>query len=88
MASLNVNMPDELREFVNKRAGEKGFATPTEYIRQLVRDDRDRAAQERLEQLAIEGIESGEPLTMTAEDWAEIRRAARERVAARRKADA
>jgi antitoxin ParD1/3/4 len=85
MAGLRVNMPDELREFVDRRAGEKGFATPTEYIRQLVREDHERAVQERHEQLLVEGLESGDPITMAPDDWAEILKTARQRVAARRK---
>ena len=35
MASLNVNMPKDLREFVEKRTENGGFETPTEYVRHL-----------------------------------------------------
>jgi antitoxin ParD1/3/4 len=64
MASLNISMPDELREFVAKRTKQTNHATPTEYIRSLVREDQKRADQERLEKLLLEGLDSGKPLTI------------------------
>ena len=62
MASLNISMPDELRRFVTKRTKETNHATPTEYIRSLVREDQKRAQQERMEQLLIAGLDSGKPM--------------------------
>lgn len=52
-------MPDELRQFVNKRTREGRFSTPTEYVRQLLRDDQNRESERRLEQLLLEGLGSG-----------------------------
>lgn len=38
--SLNVPLPKQMREFVNEQAGEDSlYATPSEYIRSLVRQD-------------------------------------------------
>jgi antitoxin ParD1/3/4 len=59
MASLNVNMPKELREFVDRRTKRGGFGTPTEYVRHLIRKDRDYASERELEQLLLEGLKSG-----------------------------
>ena len=42
MASLNVSMPDELREFIDRRTNQGGFSTPSEYVRHLVREDKKR----------------------------------------------
>jgi antitoxin ParD1/3/4 len=61
MASLNISMPDELREFVTQRTKQTNHATPTEYIRSLIREDQKRADQEKLERLLLEGLESGKP---------------------------
>lgn len=52
-------MPPELREFVDKRTREGRFSTPTEYVRHLIREDQDREAHRRIEELFLEGIESG-----------------------------
>ena len=84
MAGLNVNMTDDLRHFVDERIGQKGFSTPTEYVRQLIREDRDRAAQEKLEQLLLEGIQSGESAQLTPERLKEIRQRGLARLEARR----
>jgi antitoxin ParD1/3/4 len=62
MASLNISMPDELRDFVDLRTKQTHHATPTEYIRSLVRDDQKRAEQEMLETLLLEGLMSGKPI--------------------------
>jgi len=38
--SLNVSLTDELRRFVDARAGDQGlYSTPSEYIRDLIRRD-------------------------------------------------
>jgi antitoxin ParD1/3/4 len=39
-SSLNVSLTDELREFVDSRTGDRGvYATPSEYLRDLIRRD-------------------------------------------------
>jgi antitoxin ParD1/3/4 len=39
-SSLHVSLPDELRAFVDQRTdGRKDFATPSEYVRDLIRRD-------------------------------------------------
>ena len=64
MASLNVSMPEDLRKFVTKRSRQTQHATPTEYIRSLVREDQKRADTEKLERLLLEGLDSGTPATI------------------------
>ena len=64
MASLNISMPDELRDFVTRRTKQTNHATPTEYIRSLVREDKKRAEQEKLEKLLLEGLDSGKPIAV------------------------
>lgn len=76
MAGININIPDEIQAMLNKRQQERGFSTPTEYIRQLIRDDCEHAA---IEQLLIEGMNSGEAGPLDADAWASIRKEARER---------
>ena len=39
-SSLNVSLTDELRKYVDKRASDTDlYATPSEYIRDLIRQD-------------------------------------------------
>lgn len=56
MASLNVAMPDSMKKFVLSRAKQTSHATPTEYIRTLIREDKKRA--DGVEQLLLEGLDS------------------------------
>jgi antitoxin ParD1/3/4 len=38
--SLNLSLTDELRRYVDERSGDSGvYATPSEYIRDLIRRD-------------------------------------------------
>jgi antitoxin ParD1/3/4 len=57
-------MPDELREFIERRTKENHMATPTEYIRSLIREDKKRAEQESLERLILDGIQSGDAIAV------------------------
>ncbi|MGH8194904.1 MAG: ribbon-helix-helix domain-containing protein [Woeseiaceae bacterium] len=39
-SSLNLSLTDELREFIDSRTGDRGlYATPSEYVRDLIRRD-------------------------------------------------
>lgn len=74
MQSMNISLPDQLKEFVDCQVGSGRYSTASEYIRDLIRDDEKRAGQENLEALLAEGIESGEPSEMAGRDWDDIRR--------------
>ncbi len=69
MTSLNISLPSSLKEFVATQVQESGFSTPSEYIRNLVRDDQKRRAEEKLEALLLEGLHSGEPIEITPAYW-------------------
>ena len=56
----------------------------SECIRDLIRDDEKRKAQERLEALLMRGIHSSDATEMTRQDWGDIRRAALKRFEARK----
>lgn len=45
-SSLHVSLPDEMRAYVDLRTdGKKDFATPSEYVRALIRSDMEKEAQ-------------------------------------------
>jgi len=47
-SSLHVSLPDDMRQFVDHRAdGTHQFATPSEYVRALIRDDMEKEAQRK-----------------------------------------
>lgn len=67
-------MPETLREFVRGRMERKGYANVSEYFRYLVREDQKREAQDKLEAMLIEGLESG-PGEVVTDEWWEKKRA-------------
>jgi antitoxin ParD1/3/4 len=83
MQTMNISLPDQLKEFVDKQVGSGRYSSVSEYIRDLIRDDEKRKAQDRLESLLMEGIQSGEPTEMTRQDWDDIRREALKQFQAR-----
>jgi antitoxin ParD1/3/4 len=74
MTTMNISLPDSMRAFIEQKVTQGGYSTASEYIRQLVREDQKQAAQQRLEALLIEGLDSGPAKEMTAADWEERRR--------------
>ncbi len=68
MTTMNVSLPKQLRSFVSERARGR-FGSASEYIRELIRKDERRAAEEQLEAKLLAGLESGDPIDVTPEFW-------------------
>jgi antitoxin ParD1/3/4 len=73
---MNISLPDQLKDFVEDQVGSGRYSSVSEYVRELIRDDEKRKAQDKLEALLIEGIQGGQPTEMTRADWDDIRREA------------
>ena len=56
---MNISLPDTLKEFVDQQVARRGFGTSSEYIRELIRHDQERA---ELRALLLEGLASPEEL--------------------------
>ena len=83
--SMNVSLPETLKDYVQERVAEGTFSNPSDYVRALIREDRKRRAEERLDELLMEGIDSGPAEPMTAEDWADMRADLEEHIARRQR---
>lgn len=83
MKSMNISLPDSMRTYVENQVASGGYSTASEYFRQLVRADQKRQANERLEALLLEGLESGIATPMSDGDWHDISQAVRSAVAKR-----
>ena len=81
---MNISLPDQLKDFVDEQVGSGRYSSVSEYVRDLIRDDERRKAQEKLESLLMEGIQSGKPTGMTRQDWEDIRRQAVKQYEARK----
>jgi antitoxin ParD1/3/4 len=84
MQTMNISLPDQLKEFVEAQIGSGRYSSVSEYVRDLIRDDEKRKAQEKLEAMLMEGIQSGEPTEITRQDWADIRQEAVKQFEARK----
>lgn len=75
MATMTISLPDRMKDWIEEQLESGHFASSSDYIRDLVRRDRDRREadrdkEERLENLrriVAEGLASGVS-TMTVED--------------------
>jgi antitoxin ParD1/3/4 len=55
MVTINISLPDALKSFVDEQVTRRGYATSSEYVRELIRVDQDR---ERLRKLLLDGAAS------------------------------
>lgn len=72
MTNMNVSLPESLKEYVEEQVTAGDYGTASEYLRELIREDRKRKAQKRLETLLLEGLESGDPVAVTPEFWKQL----------------
>jgi antitoxin ParD1/3/4 len=84
MSSMNISLPEPLREWVEAQIKRGRYGNASEYLRELIRRDQERQAQERLEQLLLDGIRSGSASPLTKTDWAELRADVTKRLEKRR----
>jgi antitoxin ParD1/3/4 len=55
MRTMNISLPESLKSYVDEQVAGRGFATSSEYLRELIRRDQDR---ERLRALLLDGANS------------------------------
>lgn len=65
---MNISLTDDLKAFVDGRIKARGYSSTSEYMRDLVRRDEERAQEERLKALIEDGLASG-----PAGDWQDLR---------------
>lgn len=83
MQSMNISLPEPLKEFVDGQIASGRYSSVSEYVRELIRDDEKRKAEERLETLLLEGLQ-GKETALTRDDWTAIRKEALAQVKARK----
>ena len=60
MATMNVSLPDPMKDWVEAQARSGRYSNASDYVRDLIRRDQERAAKiARMQQLVTEGLESG-----------------------------
>ncbi|MFM0197856.1 type II toxin-antitoxin system ParD family antitoxin [Paraburkholderia strydomiana] len=56
MTTMNISLPNSLKDYVDEQVGEGGYGTSSEYVRELIRKDQDR---KRLRAMILQGATSG-----------------------------
>ncbi len=64
-ATMNISLTEPLKRFVDEQVREGGFASTSDYVRELIRERQRRRAEETLRALIAEGLASGpaQPVT-------------------------
>jgi antitoxin ParD1/3/4 len=83
MQSMNISLPEPLKQFVDRQIAQGRYSSVSEYVRELIRADEKRKAEEQLEALLLEGLNSPES-ELTPGDWSAIRKEALARLEARK----
>jgi antitoxin ParD1/3/4 len=72
-ATVQLELPETLRRFVDERVQRGDYADAGEYLRDLVRRDRETDAAARLRELVREGLASGPATPLNEADIRAIR---------------
>ena len=84
MESMNISLPEPLRAFVDSQISTGRYSSASEYVRELIRADEKRKAEEQLEALLLAGLK-GEEAVMSRADWQQIRQEVTAQVRAKRR---
>lgn len=69
MATINFSLPPTMKQYIEEQVTVGQYGTASEFLRELVRERQKQAAQAKLEQLLLEGINSGAQITVTPQWW-------------------
>jgi len=74
MATMNISLPDQMKDWVEAQARSGRYGNASDYVRDLIRHDQERTEKiAEFQRLVQEGIDSG----MTDYTMEDIRRMAR-----------
>ena len=73
MNTMNIAIPKQLKDFVQRQVKQRGYSSVSEYVRDLIREDQGLQTLAALEVEVIKGLESGQSMPMTKKDWQNIR---------------
>lgn len=80
MATVNISLPDKMKTEIDLAIESEGYGNTSEFFRDLVRNYLKDKRRAHLEEMLIEGIESGDPQPFTFETLVGLRKRALERL--------
>jgi len=83
-ASMNISLPPALRDWVEQQVEARGFGTASEFVRDMIRRERERTQLDRVDQKLLSALKT--PVSkLTDNTWKSIRREGKKRVSKRKK---
>ncbi|MFA5684287.1 MAG: type II toxin-antitoxin system ParD family antitoxin [Lysobacteraceae bacterium] len=76
MSTMNISLPDELKAYVDSRTKADGYGSSSEYMRELIRRDRDR---EQFRQYLLVGVAAKPAGPMDVAYFARLRKQAKDK---------
>jgi antitoxin ParD1/3/4 len=70
MSTMNISLPEGLKAFVDERVRAEGYGTSSEYVRELIRRDKDR---KQFREHLLVGLRSGAEGPMDTTFFANLR---------------
>jgi antitoxin ParD1/3/4 len=74
MSTMNISLPDSLKDFIDEQVEQRGYGTSSEYVRELIRKDQDRL---HLRALLLAGAASEPTKPVDASYFDRLRRKAK-----------
>ena len=78
MTTMNISLPDVLKEFVDQQVSTAGYGTSSEYVRELIRRDQERT---QLRNLLLESAQPKPTGLADADSFASLRSGITKRMA-------
>ena len=70
MSTMNISLPDSLKQFVDQQVSTAGYGTSSEYVRELIRHDQERT---QLRDLLLQGAQSASTGIADEQYFADLR---------------
>lgn len=83
METMNISLPDPLKQFVDKQVATGAYTSASEYIHRLIKEDQERRRVEEIELKLLEALDGPPSTPLTAQDFDDLRRKVRDRAAQR-----
>ncbi len=84
--TMNISLPESLREYVRRRVAEGGFANASDFVRSLIREDFERQERDELKLRLARSVQQIEPAEATEAYWRELEAEVSKRLTHPRKA--
>jgi antitoxin ParD1/3/4 len=68
-ATMNISLPGSLKGYIKERMEEEHYDNASDYIRAIIREERRRREEKKLEQMLLEGINSGPVVEFGTKEW-------------------